>query len=157
MASGVRRPGQWVEVPVEPALELECDIRISQELDEAERGQNRVKKGKSKKVVAKRKHKQKTINEAKRQGALWEKLLWHPTHQAKDGCPSYRNSLTETQGKKHELLKDIQIGNLVKEKTQTAPKHTQESWVSPGLWTWGRAGKSAHVSAPSCQEQQARH
>ena len=35
-----------MEVPIEPALELECDIGISQELDEAERGQNWVKKRK---------------------------------------------------------------------------------------------------------------
>lgn len=53
-----------------------------------------MKKGKIKKTVAKTKHKQKTINEAKRQGASWEKLLWHPIQQAKDGCPSYRNSLS---------------------------------------------------------------
>jgi len=49
---------------------------------------------KVKKVVAKTKHKWKTINEAKTQGASWEKLLWRPTEQAKDGCPSYRHSLS---------------------------------------------------------------
>ena len=44
-----------MEVPVEPALELECDIRISQELDEVERGQNWVKKRKSKEGCGKNK------------------------------------------------------------------------------------------------------
>lgn len=94
-----------MEVPIEPAFELEWDIGISQELDEAERARTGSRREKVKRLWQ-TKHKQKTINEAKRQGALWEKLLWHPTQQAKDGCPSYRNSLTETQGKKHELLKD---------------------------------------------------
>ena len=37
-----------MEVPIEPALELECDIGSSQELDVAERGQNWVKKQKNK-------------------------------------------------------------------------------------------------------------